>query len=75
MQTVRLTCSWFWVDLRINDLNGRWIASADLPDGPSLGIGTTPREAIAKSLVGFEDAIDELLASAPADLLDRSGMH
>jgi hypothetical protein len=70
MHTVRLSCSWFWVDVRLNAVNGRWVASADTPYGPSLGVGLTPREAITKSLEEFEDAVDELLASAPAQLID-----
>lgn len=74
MQTLRLSCSWFWVDIRLNTLNGRWVASADLPDGPSVGVGSTPREAITESLEGFEGVIDELLASAPDELLEPSAI-
>ncbi len=70
MQTLRLSCSWFWVDVRLNVVNGRWVASADTPYGPSLGVGTTARQAIVKSLEGFEGAIDELLASAPGYIVD-----
>ncbi len=35
MIVLRLTCSSFWVDVRLRELNGRWIASADTPDAPS----------------------------------------
>ena len=74
MQTLRLSCSWFWVDIRLNALNGRWVASVDLPDGPSVGTGSTPREAITQSLEGFAGVVDELLASAPDGLLGPSAI-
>ena len=34
MTALRLTCSVFWVDVRLREINGRWIASADTPDVP-----------------------------------------
>jgi hypothetical protein len=74
MQTLRLSCSWFWVDIRLKGIDGRWVASADLPNGPSIGVGTTPREAIVASLDGFEGEIDELLASAPVGVLEPSAI-
>ena len=63
--TLRLTCSAFWVDVRLREINGRWIASADTPDGPSLGLAHEPREAIEQALMPFEGIVDELLASLP----------
>jgi hypothetical protein len=62
---LRLTCSAFWVDLRLREINGRWIASADTPAGPSLGLGETANEAIEVALAPFEGIVDELLASLP----------
>jgi hypothetical protein len=38
---------------------------ADTPDGPSLGLGLEPREAIERALKPFEGIVDELLASVP----------
>ncbi|MDP9225497.1 MAG: hypothetical protein M3P18_16975 [Actinomycetota bacterium] len=38
METVRLECSTFYVILRIRELNGRWIASADPPRRPIAGL-------------------------------------
>lgn len=70
MQTVRLSCSWFWVDVRLLAVNGHWIASVDTPEGPSIGVGDTAREAISESLQDFEGTLDELLASAPDGLLE-----
>ena len=67
MILLRLTCSLFWVDVRLREINGRWIASADTPDGPSLGLGTRPIEAVEAALQPFEGIVDELLFSLPAD--------
>lgn len=60
---LRLTCSTFWVDVRLREINGRWIASADTPDGPSLGLSVGAIEAVEAALEPFEGIVDELLAS------------
>lgn len=39
MISVRLSCAAFYVDVRLVEINGRFIASADTPDGPTLGVG------------------------------------
>jgi hypothetical protein len=70
MIVLRLTCSAFWVDVRLRELNGRWIASADTPDGPTLGTGKGAIEAVEHALEPFEGIVDALLASLPgAELL------
>ena len=38
------------VDIRLRQLDGRWIAVADFGDEPEVGIGATPRDALAASL-------------------------
>jgi hypothetical protein len=53
------------VDVRIVSIDGRWLASADTSDGPSLGIGRLPEEAIRRALRPFDDSVDELMASVP----------
>jgi hypothetical protein len=63
MITLRLTCSIFWVDVRLLEINGRWIASADTPDGPSLGLGESSIEAIEMALQPFDGIVEDLLAS------------
>jgi hypothetical protein len=68
MITLRLTYSALWVDVRLREINGRWIASADTPDGPSLGLGTQAFDAIAQGLEPFEGIAEELLASVPIKL-------
>jgi len=71
VRSFRLSYGNFWVGVRMFEVNGRWTASADTPDGPSLGIGITPMSALVDALDAFEGAIDELLATAPRDLIDR----
>ena len=69
MMVLRLTGSAFWVDVRLVEINGRWIASADTPDGPSLGLGDEPMPAIEGALEPYHGIADELLASLrPATL-------
>ena len=65
MIQMRLTSSVFWVDVRLLEINGRWIASADTLAGRSLGVGELPVEAIEGALQPFEGIIDELMASIP----------
>jgi hypothetical protein len=65
MDTLRLSCSTFWVDVRLREINGRWIASADTPGGPSVGLGLDAIEAIERALLPFEGIVDELRASLP----------
>ena len=49
-------------------MHGRWIASADTPDGPSLGLGLGAITAIEGALEPFEGLVAELLATAPPEL-------
>lgn len=67
--SLRLYCSTFWVDVRLLEINGRWIASADTPDGPSLGLGTGAIEAVDHALEPFEGIVEELLGSLPGAAL------
>ena len=65
MIILRLSCSSFWVDVRLREINGRWIASTDTPNGPSLGLGKGAVEAIEHALEPFEGVVDELMESLP----------
>ena len=65
MLTFRLTCEALWVNVRVREMNGRWMASADTSDGPSLALGSGAVEAIEAALAPFDGAIEELLASLP----------
>lgn len=70
MDTHRLSCRRFWVDVRVAHINDRWIASADTPHGPSLGLAFTRRRALRLALEPFDGVIEELLRTAPSDLLE-----
>lgn len=65
---MRLVCSDFWADVRLSQLRGRWLASADTPDGPTLGLGWFPVDALEAALEPFEGIVDELLTTVPEDL-------
>ena len=68
VRTMRLVCSGFWADVRLTQLNGRWVASADTPDGPSLGMGWFPVDALQEALGPFDGYVEELMATVPEDL-------
>jgi hypothetical protein len=70
VQTLRLTCSEFYVDARLTAVEGRWLASADTPDAPSIRTGDTPVDALWQALQPFEGAIDELIACLPPEVRD-----
>jgi hypothetical protein len=65
----RLYCEFFWVDARVSRQNGKWIASVDSPDGPTLAAGHTALSALAEALGPFEGMRLELLDSSPPDLV------
>lgn len=69
VQSFRLVSRHFAVDVRLNRINRRWIASADAPDGPTLGLGTTAFAALWMALGPLEQMAGELLASFPEDLV------
>ncbi len=65
---VRLRCELFYIDVRVREIGGRFLASADTPDRPSLGIGPGAFEAIMGALAPFEGLVDELLDSLPSSM-------
>ena len=71
VRTMRLVCSGFWADVRLTQLQGRWLASADTPDGPSLGLAWYPIGALEAALEPFDGFVDDLLTSVPEDLYWR----
>ena len=71
VRTIRLVCPEFWADVRVAHIRGRWIASADTPEGPSLGLGRYPIEALAGALEPFDGYLEDLLATVPAELYWR----
>ena len=67
LRTLRLVCPEFWADVRLRPVAGRWLASADTPDGPSLGLGRYLIEALAHALEPFDGYVGELLSTVPDD--------
>jgi hypothetical protein len=65
---IRLYCPDFWVDVRLTEFDGRWLASADTREGPSLGRGHSPMSATIDALAPFDGYIDELILTAPPEL-------
>lgn len=51
--------------MRLREINGRWIASADTPAGPSLGLAERAIDTIEQALEPFAGIVGELLASVP----------
>lgn len=62
------------VRMRYVELNGRWLASADTPRGPSLGCGLTPLAALWRALTPYEKSIDVLLAHLPDRIMREDGV-
>ena len=68
IRTMRLVCPECWTDVRVRQIRGRWLASADTPDGPSLGLGWFPLDALTAALAPFDGYVEDLLATVPDDL-------
>jgi hypothetical protein len=68
VRTMHLVSSGFWVDVRLRQIRGRWIASADSPDGPSVGVSWFPADALRAALQPFHGMVDELMDTAPSEL-------
>lgn len=67
VREIRLLSSLFWVDVRLSQLDGKWLASADTPDGPSLRLGRLPHLALVQALAPFAGVVDELMESVPRE--------
>jgi hypothetical protein len=67
VREIRLLSSLLWVDVRLAQLDGKWLASADTPHGPSLGRGRLPQLALVEALAPFAGLVDELMESVPEE--------
>jgi hypothetical protein len=65
---MRLYCREFWVDVRVTEFDGAWLASADTPDGPTLGRGRSALSAAVHALQPFDGHVEELIRSGPPEL-------
>lgn len=52
----------FWIDVRLMEHNGRWLAVADLADTPELGVGHDPQSALREALSPFGSTVAERVA-------------
>ena len=68
MHQLRLHCSLFYVDVRLRDFNGRWLASVDTPGGPTLGWGMSAIAALWMALEPYDGVIEELLSTLSDEL-------
>lgn len=67
MQHLRLTHPALdsWIDVRLRDFDGRWLAVADLADTTQVVSGDTPPDALGGALASFGTRLrDELIARA-----------
>ena len=71
VRIMRLVCSEFSADVRLTQLHGRWLASADTPHGPSLGLAWFPIDALQAALEPFDGFVEDLLTAVPEDLYWR----
>lgn len=62
------------VHMRYVGLNGRWLASADTPCGPTLASGLTPLAALWRALSPYEEIIDQLMAHLPDGVVRDDGV-
>jgi hypothetical protein len=62
------------VDVRLYQVDGRWLASADTPDGPSLRTGWTALSALVEALEPFDGIVEQLLETAPPGLLESGAL-
>ncbi|HEX7173453.1 MAG TPA: hypothetical protein VF365_12705 [Candidatus Limnocylindria bacterium] len=53
------------VEIRIRDLDGRWLAVADFGGEPEVGIGGTPRVALAAALATLGERAAATLMADP----------
>lgn len=55
----------FWIDVRVRQLNGRWLVVADLAGEPDMGIGNTPSEALWAALSSFRTVCGLISSPTP----------
>jgi hypothetical protein len=53
------------VNVRLRELNGRWLAVAEFGGEPEVGIGATPRAALSASLATLGDRTTATLMADP----------
>lgn len=55
----------FYVDIRLRNFDGRWLAVADISGDHEIGLGRSAREALAASLASLGPAATASLLADP----------
>lgn len=55
----------FWVDVRLRNFEGRWLAVADIADEHEMGLGASAREALTAALSCLGQHAAETLLADP----------
>ncbi len=63
----------FWIDVRLREFEGKWLAVADLASEPDIGMSEDPREALRDALASLGARLADELAEG-ADLTDTRTM-
>lgn len=53
------------LEIRLRQLNGRWLAVAEFGDEPEVGIGATPRAALAAALATLGERAAAIIMADP----------
>jgi len=61
----------FWVDVRVREFDGRWLAVADLAGQPEIGVGTSAEAALGGLFAVFGPRLAEELRFAALVSLHR----
>lgn len=66
MKSLRLThpAIDLWIDVRLREFDGRWLAVADLADEPDVGISEDPWEAVRDALLALGPRLANELAAS-----------
>jgi len=59
----------FWIDVRLREFDGRWLAVADLADEPEVGLGPSEEQALPGALEAFDPRITDDLGQSAMLLL------
>ena len=63
------------VEIRLRQLDGRWLAVADFGGEPEVGIGATPRVALAAAFATLGERADQVRADESASAGDQGLGH
>lgn len=53
------------LEIRLRQLDGRWLAVAEFGDEPEVGIGATPRDALAAALATLGERAAAIIMADP----------